>query len=164
MGTASIRVEAIVTYPVKSCGAVRHEAAELEAFGLAWDRRWMVVDTAGRFVTQRSHPRLALVRAGVGPSCLAVSAPGVEPLEVSLASGRRVATAATVWDHAGTGWDEGDAAAAWFSRWLGFDVRFVRFPDDAVRAVNPEYSPSPPAPRFPTATRCCWRPRPRWQN
>jgi hypothetical protein len=143
MESASIRVEAIVTYPVKSCAAVRHDAVGVEAFGLAWDRRWMVVDRDGRFVTQRSHPRLAQVRVAVGGSQLGVSAPGVGPLEVPLASVRRVATAASVWDHDGTGWDEGDEAAAWFSRWLGSDVRLVRFPDDAVRAVNPEYSPEP---------------------
>jgi uncharacterized protein YcbX len=32
------------------------------AAGLAWDRRWVVVDAAsGRFITQRQIPKLCLV-------------------------------------------------------------------------------------------------------
>lgn len=35
----------------------------VEERGLSGDRRWMVVDTAGRFLTGRELPRLTLIRA-----------------------------------------------------------------------------------------------------
>ncbi|KAB2660115.1 MAG: MOSC domain-containing protein [Verrucomicrobia bacterium] len=148
MESPALRLESIATYPVKSCAAIRHESVEVGAFGLGWDRRWMVVDAAGRFVTQRTQPRLALVRVDVGPSALAIEAPGEPRLEIPLeppaaAKRRVVATPATVWNDTVTAWDEGDVAAAWFSRWLGIDARLARFPDDAVRPVNPVYSPEP---------------------
>lgn len=139
------RVHSLTTYPIKSCAAIRHESVVVEAFGFAWDRRWMVVDADGRFVTQRSHPRLALVRAVVDlpGRTLLVQAPEFPPLRVDLYPTRRVGAIATVWKDTVPAWDEGDAAADWFSRWLGFAVRLSRFPDDAVRPVNPAYSPEP---------------------
>ena len=36
-------------------------ACELDAFGPVGDRRFLVVDAAGRFLTQRTHPQMALV-------------------------------------------------------------------------------------------------------
>lgn len=143
MGNPVLRLESLTTYPVKSCAAVHHEAVDVDRFGLAWDRRWMVVDGAGQFVTQRSHPLMARVCVALDGAALRLSAPGLDPIAVSLEAPARRTLPATVWDHTGPAWDEGDAAAAWLSSCLGTAVRLVRFPGDAVRRVNPEYSPEP---------------------
>ena len=143
MESTFANVHSLATYPVKSCGAVRHESVGVGAFGFDWDRRWMVVDADGKFVTQRSHPRLALVRARVEGTGLFLDAPGAASLEVDLYKSRGPVGAATVWKDTVPAWDEGEAAAEWFSRWLGTTVRLARFPDDAVRPVNPVYSPEP---------------------
>ena len=55
-------VSALFVHPVKSCAGVALSEAQLMDTGLDLDRAWMVVDAAGRFVTQRELPRMALVR------------------------------------------------------------------------------------------------------
>ncbi|KAJ1400724.1 hypothetical protein B484DRAFT_405949, partial [Ochromonadaceae sp. CCMP2298] len=56
-----VRLAAIFVYPVKSCAGMRVSAWPLCPSGLLYDRGWAVVDSRGRAVTQKSHPRLALV-------------------------------------------------------------------------------------------------------
>ncbi|HJK92730.1 MAG TPA: MOSC N-terminal beta barrel domain-containing protein, partial [Polyangiaceae bacterium LLY-WYZ-15_(1-7)] len=56
-----LRLAELWVYPVKSCRGVRLPAAMATARGLEGDRRWMLVDPAGRFVSQRTEPALALV-------------------------------------------------------------------------------------------------------
>ena len=49
-------------YPVKSLGGIGLAQSDVCARGLRHDRRWMVVDPDGRFLTQREFPR-----HGAGP-------------------------------------------------------------------------------------------------
>lgn len=48
-------------YPVKSCRGERLTAGTVEPWGLAGDRRWMIVDADGGPVTAREYPQLVLV-------------------------------------------------------------------------------------------------------
>ena len=57
-----MRLAAIHTYPVKGCHRLDHDAARVQPWGLAGDRRWMIVDESGVGVTQREAPELALIR------------------------------------------------------------------------------------------------------
>jgi len=136
-----LRITGLFTYPVKSCGAIAHEAVELEARGLAWDRRWMVVDEAGRLLTQRERPRLALVRPAVAGGVLLLHAPGRPPLPVPLQRDRQPACRVQVWEDTCEAWDEGPEAAGWLDAHLGRPVRLVRMTDDWVRPVDPDYAP-----------------------
>lgn len=45
-------------YPVKSCVGVALTSAVLDRFGLAGDRRWLLVDADNRFLPQRSLPAM----------------------------------------------------------------------------------------------------------
>lgn len=50
-------------YPVKSLRGHSLVEGTAERVGLAGDRRWMIVDLPGKFLTQRQHPRLAQLDA-----------------------------------------------------------------------------------------------------
>jgi len=52
-------------YPIKSCKGIRVNKAEVTPRGFALDRIFMVVDSNGKFVSQRSHPTLALVEVSI---------------------------------------------------------------------------------------------------
>ena len=52
----------LFVYPVKSCAGIEVQQALLTETGLDLDRAWMVVDAQGMFLTQRSLPRMALIR------------------------------------------------------------------------------------------------------
>lgn len=52
-------------YPIKSCGGVRVSRWPLGPSGLLLDREWAVVDAAGRALTQKQCPSLALVEVAL---------------------------------------------------------------------------------------------------
>ena len=80
MGEA--RVAGLGIHPVKSAAALRVDAAELGPRGFTDDRRWLVVDKAGAFLTQRTHPRMCLLRAAPTPGGLRLEAAGMPRLDV----------------------------------------------------------------------------------
>lgn len=61
----SLTLSAIYVYPIKSCGGMRVSSWPVGELGLLFDREWTIVDSAGRALTQKTHPRLSLVRAAV---------------------------------------------------------------------------------------------------
>jgi uncharacterized protein YcbX len=113
--------------------------AESGAAGVL-DREWMLVDAAGTFVTQRTHPRLALIEPGLVADALMLTAPGQPPLAVPLAPGPRSPCEVTVWDSRVDACDEGATAARWFSAFVGADLRLVRFDPAVRRPCNPLYA------------------------
>jgi uncharacterized protein YcbX len=100
----------------------------------------MVVDEHGAFVTQRGHPRLALVRAAVANGVLTLGADGAGGVELPQRMPAGAAREVTVWRSKVRGIDQGDAPARWMSAWLGANVRLVRFDDTTRRICNPDYA------------------------
>ncbi len=140
-----VTLAALHVYPVKGCRGLAPATAWAGARGLEGDRRWMVVDGAGRFVSQRTRPRLAVVAPEPAPGALVLRAPGREPLVVPLGpdggpAGGATATAVTVWRDTVAALDAGAPAAAWFEALLGDAARLVFMTDDTRRAVDPAYA------------------------
>jgi len=126
------RIAALHCYPVKSARGIELEQALLTSAGLAEDRRWMLVTTAGRFMTQRELPRLALLTPTLSADALLLSAPQLPPIAITLTHQgprRRV----SVWRDHCVGFDEGDAVATWLQALLGRECRLVRFDPDHRR-------------------------------
>jgi uncharacterized protein YcbX len=133
----------LFSYPVKSCAAISHRTTALDAFGLAWDRRWMLVDAAGHFASQRSVPGLAQIVPLLTAETLQLAAPGQADLQLLLHGGAKTTREVSVWSDRVLAWDEGDIAADWFTRFAGVPLRLVRFPDTAVRPVSRQYATLP---------------------
>ena len=53
-----MRLASIHIYPMKAARAVDLEESLVEPWGLAGDRRWLLVDRNGRFISQRENPPL----------------------------------------------------------------------------------------------------------
>jgi uncharacterized protein YcbX len=122
----SVRIASLHCYPLKSGRGVDVERTLLTAAGLANDRSWMIVTPAGRFLTQRELPRLALVRPRLTDTEFVLDAPSCEPLVVSLYDPcTRVPV--VVWGDICPAFDAGDAAAAWLQAFLERECRLVRF-------------------------------------
>ncbi len=114
------------------------EAAEVTAAGLAGDRRWMVVDRRGRFLSQREVRCMALVQARLADGGVVLAAAGAEVF-VAVPGADAAAVRVTIWRDTVPAVDAGDAAAAWLGGVLGMACRLVYLADAAARAVNPEY-------------------------
>lgn len=139
------RITAIHLYPIKSCGGIALDEARLgrrglEAHGVG-DREWMVVNAAGRFVTQREAPLLATVRPTVADGHLRLEAAAQRPLALPIGGAAHGAPRRVqVWNDALDALDAGDAAAAWFSALLDRAVRLVRFDPQAARIADPAWT------------------------
>jgi uncharacterized protein YcbX len=126
-------------YPVKSAGGIPLEASDVDGRGLRHDRRWMLVDEAGSFMSQRRHPRMALVRIRIEPDHLVVSAPEMPSLHVPLRPPDRRLRLARVWGDLVEVSAVGDDADRWFGEFLGIACKLVYLPDQSVRPVDPAY-------------------------
>ena len=140
-----VTLSALHVYPVKGCRGLAPAAAVAGERGLEGDRRWMIVDADGCFVSQRTLPRLALVAPAPAPGVLRLHAPGRPALAVPLlADGSPAAVGSrpqvTVWDDTVAAVDAGDEAARWLSAFLGCPARLVHQPADVRRAVDPRYA------------------------
>ncbi|HEY2242025.1 MAG TPA: MOSC N-terminal beta barrel domain-containing protein [Streptosporangiaceae bacterium] len=127
-------------YPLKGGRGLDLGAAAVQAWGLAGDRRWMLVDRNFRFISQREHTSLArlVVRFGPGGG-LDVTAEGHAPLAVPVPDGADLVKV-SVWDATMLAAGAGPVADAWFSAYLGEQARLVYLDDPTRRAVDPEYS------------------------
>jgi uncharacterized protein YcbX len=136
-----VSVRSLHVYPVKSCRGLSLTRAVVGDRGLEEDRRFMVVDAEGRFLTQRTLPRMSLVSVAVATGALRLSAPGMPALEVPLRPDRGRVGEVQVWDDRCQAlWLE-DASREWLSRFLGTPCDLVYMPDATVRAIDPERGP-----------------------
>ncbi|EXJ10043.1 hypothetical protein D791_03016 [Nitrincola nitratireducens] len=60
---SSLFVSDIVIYPVKSCAPLSIDRAWADYKGLNADRRYMLVDKDGLFITARKYPKLTRLLA-----------------------------------------------------------------------------------------------------
>ncbi|MFD8993227.1 MOSC domain-containing protein [Streptomyces abikoensis] len=132
-------------YPVKSMAGCAPGEAAVEPWGLAGDRRWMVVDPEHRMITQRQEPRLALAAAEPLPGGgVRLTAPGAEPLEVAVpapADGPGGTVVAEIFRDKVEAVPAGGAAEAWLTAFLGTGARLVHMDDPARRRpVDPDYA------------------------
>jgi uncharacterized protein YcbX len=77
-----MRITSLHTYPVKGCHRLDHDAAAVEPWGLAADRRWMIVDTDGVGITQRETTALTRLTARPHPGGLHLTAPGMPDIDL----------------------------------------------------------------------------------
>jgi uncharacterized protein YcbX len=134
-------LDSIHVHPLKAARGHAPREALVEPWGLRGDRRWMLVDEAGKVVTQRPHPRMALAAAELLPGGgIRLSAPGREPLTVPVpdAAGTILVE---IWQDKVDAVPADTAAHAWFSDYLDADVRLVHLDDPARRRpIDPEYA------------------------
>lgn len=131
----SVMIAGLFVYPVKSCAGIFITRADLDQHGIQFDRQWAVVHAAtGRAVTQRETPTLACVRPAFHLDGVLVTADGMPELRVPV-SGKRIASALISGDRCVV-YDQGKESARWFSDFLGFPCRLVRYNPQAPRALR----------------------------
>ena len=135
-----VTLAGLFVYPVKSCRGTPLAHGTLTKSGLLHDREWMVVTPAGRFLTQRELPKLALVSPQLRDDALVLGAPGMATLSLRLDDRSGERRPVIVWRDACQGIDAGDGAADWFSAFLGRPVRLVRFDESQRRTTDPHWS------------------------
>ena len=134
-----MRVSDLFIYPLKSARGIALPAAEIDAYGLPGDRRAMITDAQGHFITQRELPDLARIdvrpESGVfrllmqGKQDIAVQPPQPESrMDV------------TVWKSTVSAAVADPESNRRLSDWLGREVRLVFFDGQARRTANAEWA------------------------
>ena len=134
-----MQLSSLIRYPLKSCRAEPLHRSQVGPRGLEHDRRWMVVDADGKFITARKTPALltVLVEAGVDGT-LRLKAEGHGGCEATVPKTPHT-IASTVWGDACEATHVG-GADPWLSQLLEQPARLVYMPDALHRPVDPEFA------------------------
>ncbi|GAA2620489.1 MOSC domain-containing protein [Dactylosporangium fulvum] len=133
-----MRLIYLATYPIKSCYRVEADSAEVEPWGLAGDRRWLVVDDDLKLITQREWPALGRVRPTYVSQGLVLQAQGASSIEVPFPTGTTTDVRHFKQWIAAT--PAGGEVDRWLTEVIGRRAHLVHLDDPTRRRVDPEYS------------------------
>jgi len=133
-----ITISELYIHPLKSAASVPVNKSVVDALGLENDRRWMLVDDKGDFLSQRQLPEMCLIDAQASNDGLSISVPGQRAIKVTARPDhvRQV----VVWGDSCRAYDAGDAAAKYVSDFLKTSCRLVCFPSDEKRQIDLNYA------------------------
>lgn len=132
-------LSAITFYPVKSLAGISVTRWPVTKTGLQYDRKWMLVDNAGQFLSQRKLPNMALIKTALTSSHLILSASGMENLSLPLTPADGDIINSSIWNVLCEARNVSLEADQWLSSFLNTDCRLVYQPDETIRQVDPEY-------------------------
>jgi MOSC domain-containing protein len=135
-----VHLASIHVYPLKGGRGLDLPSSLVEPWGLAGDRRWLLVDADSRFISQREHAALArlVVNCDLGVG-ITVSSEDRAPLRVAVPGPSAEMLKVTVWRSTVLAAAAGPGADTWLSAYLGEPVRLVYLDDPTRRAVDPEF-------------------------
>lgn len=131
---------ALHVYPVKSMRGIDLPASTVEARGLAGDRRWMLIDASGNFVTARQVPQLLRFAAEPIRGGLILFAPDGSTHDVAEPAVTQPTREVSIWRERCTAREADAISSDWLSERLGQSVRLVHMGDDCIRPVSPEFA------------------------
>ncbi|WP_434712630.1 MOSC domain-containing protein [Rhizobium sp. YTUHZ045] len=134
-----MRISDLFIYPLKSARAIALPAADIGAEGLAGDRRAMIIDLNGHFITQRELPDLARIEIRPEPGAFRLLIQGKSELAVPPPR-PEVRMDVTVWKSTVSAAVADPDSNRQLSEWLGREVRLVFFDGQARRTANAEWA------------------------
>lgn len=137
-------VAELYIYPIKSARGIPVSALEFDARGAIGDRRWMLIDGEGEFLSQRRIARMTLLHVSLTVDALVVDAPGMATLTVphdgcDEPPGERLV--AGLFEDAVTVQRVSTEVDRWFTAFLRYPCSLVTMPDDTQRPVDLNYAP-----------------------
>jgi uncharacterized protein YcbX len=139
-----LQLSEIWVYPLKSLGGIQLNESKVTDRGLELDRRWLLVDDEGRFLSQREYPELALFKPEIAGDFLKITHRVLlESIDMSL---RPVfldeisKIEVTVWDDTIEAFEVSETISGWFTKLLGFSTRLIYMPDESERKLDTRYA------------------------
>jgi len=137
-----LKLSEIYVYPIKSLGGIHLNIANITTRGLENDRRFMLVDENGRFLSQREHPQLAIFQTEIKENFLLITNKKTgQNLTINLSPNTQTTDIlVTVWDDETSAIEVSNAASKWFTQALGIPTRLVYMPEESQRKIEAQYS------------------------
>ncbi len=126
-------------YPIKSVKGIAVSEMQLDTSGPLQDRRWMLVDEEGLFLSQRKLPRMVLIEPRFEGSDIVLTAPGMSPLLIPQWSGQGQWIPVRIWGDDLTLPHPDQTYSDWFTSFLGRPCRLVHLPGTVTRNVEPPF-------------------------
>lgn len=136
-------VSGLFIYPVKSLGGISVTEAKVTATGFEYDRRWMLVDRNGKFLTQRKIPSMTLLQVAIIQEGLYISHKHFpeKNITVPFITSGHCTKRVQVWNDSCDAWCyDSPVMDAWFNEMLGVDCELVYMPDTTKRTVEQPYA------------------------
>jgi len=130
-----MQISELHLYPFKSARGIALPQAAIDARGLSGDRRMMLVDSSGHFVTQRDLPELARLTALPGAAYLRLMLDdGPEMMVAPPHPERRMDVA--IWRSIVSAAVADDSVNGRLSEWFGRDLKLVFFDGASTRSAG----------------------------
>lgn len=136
--SSKVVLTGIFVFPIKSCAGISLSQSQVSKRGLQGDRNWMIVDQDGLFVTQRTVPKMALIKTNFDDGDLTLTFEK-NSFQVKRSSNEKKAKV-KVWSDEVSAIEEDSTISSALSDFLGLKCRLVRFPDDEKRIVSQKYA------------------------
>lgn len=146
-------INQLTIYPVKSLAGVSLKTMQFDELGAKYDRRYMLVNDVGDFITQRQFPRLCLLNVTAVDGGWIVSLAG-QIVDEAIAKSNNLLQmflpytghvsnklSVNVWSDQVEAFEQGEAWQKFFSDYLGAPVRLVYLPSNATRRIDESYCP-----------------------
>ena len=134
-GTNHLVVDSLHVYPLKGAAGFSPQSWPVDERGLRHDRRFMVVDADGVFISQRTYPRMALIRGEIAGDGLRISTAG-GMIDVPFPLTNAPTLRATVWDDCFDVRIADPNASRMLSEVLHAPAQVVWMPDDCERLTS----------------------------
>lgn len=132
-------IESLSIYPIKSCGVLSPDQVFVDQEGPRYDRKWMIVDENGIFLTQRTHPKMALIQPSLADGKLMIRINGELFEGHSEGVSREAPRVQTVevWkSKVQANLIENEALTEALSTWLAKRVKLVEYGYSSIRKVS----------------------------
>lgn len=136
-----LRISQLIIYPIKSLGGIQLTSSQLTDRGLAFDRRWMLIDSDNRFLSQRENARLALFKTELAGDHLTVTyVTDGSFIHIPFNQQSDQNLQVTIWDDTCAAQLVSENIDTWFSERLNLSCRLVYMADDSLRPTDPRYT------------------------
>lgn len=138
-----LTISQLFIYPVKSLGGIAVDQLPITDRGALHDRRWMLVDPFGGFLTLRQHPEMTRLHTAIEEDALIIfdAKDPADRISTPLHPAHSATMSVQVWDDTVTAWICEKNTSDWLSEKLGQPVLLVYMPDESRRPVDPVYAP-----------------------
>ena len=135
-----LEVSELNIYPIKSFNAVAVNAMQMDSLGAKYDRRYMLVDGAGAFISQRRFSHLCLADISDDGDSWLVSLPNLGAKNLAKIGSTDSLMKVQIWSDKLSVFDQGDSWAFWFSQFLGEAVRLVYIDETVQRLIDRDFT------------------------
>jgi uncharacterized protein YcbX len=134
-------LSAIYIYPIKSLGGISLNDSGVTERGLKYDRRWLLVDENGKFITQRIYPQMTLIDVELDKESLRFKHKknnGYFNIDINSRSKNYVEV--IIWNDKVVAETVSENANQWFSEMLKIKCSLVYMPERTNRFVDKTYA------------------------